>query len=117
MNFFLDENFPKQAKLILEHAMHQVFDLRGTKDEGISDIQIFAMAKQHQAIFLTTDKDFYHTIHYNHKPHPGIIVIALGQPNGKNILDKLNWFLSHGLLENIENKCYLITDLHCKIFC
>lgn len=77
MKFFLDENFPLKAKEILEAKKHSIFDIRGTGKEGISDEKIFQISKKKKAVFLTTDKDFFHTIHFMHKPHYGVIVIAL----------------------------------------
>lgn len=77
MIFFLDENFPKMAHTILGNAGHTVLDIRSTDKEGLPDNELFQLAKQGRAIFLTTDKDYYHTIHLTEKPHFGIIVIAL----------------------------------------
>jgi predicted nuclease of predicted toxin-antitoxin system len=62
MKFFLDENFPKAAVGMLLNAGHEVFDLRGTDREGARDAEIFAEAQGHGAIFLTTGRDFFHTI-------------------------------------------------------
>lgn len=95
---------------------HTVFDIRGTAQEGISDIEIFSMAKKEKAIFLTSDKDFYHTIHLTEKPHYGIIVIALRQPNAKAIVDKINWVLDNIEKFTFNDECLLITDKNCTVF-
>lgn len=116
MNFFLDENFPKIAGKILEAEGHAVFDIRGTEKEGISDIDIFNISKNSSAVFLTTDKDFYHTIHLTSKPHHGIVIIALAQPNADNIILKLKWFLKHISGQKMKDKCFLITDNRCNIY-
>lgn len=110
MNFFLDENFPKTAVSTLERKGHKVFDIRGTKHEGCSDFTIFDFAQKNKAIFLTTDKDFYHTIQFIRRNHFGIIVIALSQPNLKGILSKLNYALNY--VENVEikSRCLLLKD-------
>lgn len=93
MKFFLDENFPKAAAGMLESLGHVVFDLRGTEREGSTDPEIFADAQQRGAIFLTTDRDFFHTIPHLFPHHEGVIVIALRQPNRAAILQKLSWIL------------------------
>ena len=77
MIFFLDENFPRSAGRILEEAGHAVFDIRGTKNEGMTDAAIFNLAQQRNAVFLTTDRDFYHTIPWMHTTHHGVVVINL----------------------------------------
>ncbi len=80
MNFFLDENFPKPVTQILISKGHQVFDMRSTEFEGSGDTKIFELAQEKGAIFLTTDKDFFHTIPFLYEKHRGIIVISLRQP-------------------------------------
>jgi predicted nuclease of predicted toxin-antitoxin system len=62
MRFFLDENFPKAAHELLVRLGHEVVDIRGSADEGAEDGQIFEMAQRREAAFLTTDKDFFHTV-------------------------------------------------------
>lgn len=94
MKFFLDENFPKSAAGMHESLGRGVFDLRGTEREGSSDADIFGEAQQRRASFLTTDRDFFHTIPHLFPHHEGVIVIALRQPNRAAILEKLSWILN-----------------------
>ena len=116
MKFFLDENFPKKVISLLEKQGHTVFDIRGTEQEGISDTEIFSLAKKEEAIFLTSDKDFYHTIHLTEKPHFGIIVIALRQPNSGTIIEKITWVLNNIEKFTFNNECLLISDKKCTVF-
>ncbi|RKX83402.1 MAG: hypothetical protein DRP58_08810 [Spirochaetes bacterium] len=116
MKFFLDENFPKKVTSLLEQLGHTVFDIRGTVQEGISDLEIFSLAKKEKAIFLTSDKDFYHTIHLTEKPHYGIIVIALRQPNSGAIIEKIIWVLNNLEKFSFNNECLLLTDNKCTVF-
>ena len=115
MNFFLDENFPKTAHQVLESMGHSVFDIRNTKYEGLDDNKIFERAQNEKAIFLTTDKDFFHTIPILYKKHYGIIVIALSRPNRNNILDKLKYILNNYDLSKINSKVLLLRDNHYTI--
>lgn len=75
MIFFLDENFPKTAHDYLSGLGHYVLDIRGTKEEGADDASLFEMAQINKVIFLTTDRDFFHTIPQTIPDHYGIIVI------------------------------------------
>ena len=110
LNFFLDENFPKRAIGLLEKLGHLVFDVRGTEQEGLKDNALFDIAQEHQAIFLTTDRDFFHTVPYLFPKHHGVIVIALSQPNGKIIMEKLNWALDFMDANPIEMSVLLLKD-------
>jgi predicted nuclease of predicted toxin-antitoxin system len=110
MKFFLDENFPKAAVGLLEGMGHEVFDLRGSGREGLPDPDIFAEAQLSTAVFLTTDRDFFHTIPHIHDKHAGIIVIALRQPNRSAILEKLLWVLEHLQPDSFRNRAIQLRD-------
>lgn len=110
MTFFLDENFPKSATGVLEGMGHRVLDLRGTGREGASDEAIFAEAQEFGAIFLTTDRDFFHTVRHLHAAHAGIIVIALRLPNRGSILDKLIWILKRVRPEDFADRTIQLLD-------
>ncbi len=110
MKFFLDENFPKTAGPLLVAKGHTVLDIRGTEDEGARDLDIFAMAQENQAVFLTTDRDFFHTIPYLFPEHSGVVVIALRQPNRHAILARLAWFLAHFEQQQLLGKSFLLRD-------
>ena len=110
MKFFLDENFPKSAAGMLEILGHLVFDLRGPEREGSLDTDIFAEAQYHQATFLTTDRDFFHTIPHLFQHHAGVIVIALRQPNRAAILEKLSWILDRLQPEDFANRTIQLRD-------
>jgi predicted nuclease of predicted toxin-antitoxin system len=110
MKFLLDENFPKAAIPFLKAAGHQVFDFRGTGDEGIEDSEVFQKAQDHDAILLTTDRDFFHTIPHRFARHCGVIVIALRQPNRSAILERLEWILSHVEVHQFDNRVFQLRD-------
>lgn len=116
MRFLLDENFPKTAKSLLEAAGHEVIDLRDTPDQGCEDAEIFRLAQRLEAILLTTDRDFFHTIPHLFTHHAGVLVIALRQPNKHNILKKLTWALSWFGDENFANRVIQLRDVTFLVF-
>ena len=116
MKFILDENFPKKAVDVLIKAGHESIDVRGTALEGCDDKTLLNFAKDKKGTLLTTDKDFYHPLHSKNKPHYGIIVIALKQPNSQAIISRLDWFLLKFSGTPLKNKCFLILDEKCLIF-
>jgi hypothetical protein len=95
---------------LLEGMGHVVFDLRGSGREGLPDPDIFAEAQLSAAVFLTTDRDFFHTIPHIHDKHAGIIVIALRQPNRSAILEKLLWLLKHLQPDSFRNRVIQLRD-------
>ena len=45
MKFLVDENIPKASSLLLREFKHEVIDVRGTDEEGLSDSDIFQLAQ------------------------------------------------------------------------
>lgn len=119
MKFFFDENFPKTVEAHLVswgHGDHEVIDIRGTSEEGADDQRIFELAQAHNAVFLTTDRDFFHTIPHLYPEHCGIIAIALKQPNREAITDRLLWFLDHFASRDIADKAFLLRDATYSVY-
>lgn len=110
MRFLLDENFPKTAGIRLIEMGHEVFDFRGTTDEGIDDLALFRKAQQLKAILLTTDRDFFHTIPHLFESHQGVVVIALRQPSRAAIISRMEWLLSHLKSDHFLNRAFQFRD-------
>jgi predicted nuclease of predicted toxin-antitoxin system len=116
MKFFFDENFPKAAAQLLGARGHEWADIRGTDQEGSPDTTIFRLAQQQGAIFLTTDRDFFHTVPHLEKSHYGVVVVALRQPNRRSILTRLEWFLDRFGDTDIDNKVIELRDRTYVVF-
>ncbi len=110
MRFMLDENFPKAAVVLLRGAGHEVFDIRGTDDEGMEDDALFRKTQEAGAVLLTTDRDFFHTVPHLHDLHCGVVVIALRQPNRAAILSRLEWMLSNIAEGDFPNRVFQLRD-------
>jgi len=110
VRFFLDENFPKTAAALLASRGHEAIDIRGTSLEGANDSVLFDLAQDGQAVFLTTDRDFFHTVPHLYDCHHGVVVVTLRQPNRANILERLEWFLDHFENTALENRVFRLKD-------
>ncbi len=94
MRFFLDENFPASAKLQLEALGHEVVRAVENYPQGTDDFTLFAHAQSERAIFLTTDKDFFHTVPFVYPDRTAAVVaITLNRPNRERILQRLKVLL------------------------
>ncbi len=110
MRFLLDENFPKAAAGFLEDNGHTWFDVRGTEFEGKDDSELVEEAQRQDAIILTTDRDFYHTLRHQYPNHAGLVVIALRTPNRQAILDRLEWILNNVTAEDFPGRAFQLRD-------
>jgi predicted nuclease of predicted toxin-antitoxin system len=110
MKFFLDENFPRLAASMVIAQGHEVFDIRGTAEEGAEDVELFRKAQAREAVFVTTDADFHHTVPWLFDHHHGVIVVLLAQPNGPAILTKFAWALSFVNNREMRNSSLLLTN-------
>ena len=113
MKFLLDENFPKAAIDFLEIRGHEALDFRGSADQVMKDDAVFTMAQSDQAVLLTTDRDFFHTIPHLFGRHFGVIVIALRQPNRAAILARLEWILTYIDESLYSNRVFQLRDKNC----
>jgi predicted nuclease of predicted toxin-antitoxin system len=102
MKVLVDENIPLISIEQLRKLGHDVLDIRGTAQQGITDELLLKMACQQKRLLVTTDKGF---AHYRRINHCGILIVALRQPNSlrinSRVLEALNRFLPqqwHGLL-------------------
>lgn len=82
MKIFVDENVPLMTVQELREDGHDVFDIRGTPDEGMEDKTLWEMTQREKRLFITTDKGF---AQYRNEKHHGILIIRLRQPNRKKI--------------------------------
>lgn len=77
MTFVLDENFPYSAVTLLAEWGHDAVDIRSKGLSGSSDNELFERCQDLRTVFLTTDRDFFHTIPHLHSKHNGVLVVAL----------------------------------------
>jgi predicted nuclease of predicted toxin-antitoxin system len=106
----LDENFPASARAYLEARGHTVLDVRGTPMEGSPDEALVDLAIDRDAVILTTDRDFFHTLPLRRPDHLGMVVIALKRPNATAILASLARVLPAVESATAPRGSYLVTD-------
>src|SRR6266540_2835153 len=93
MDFLADQNFPRTCEALLKEFGHELNQVVFDPEASLDDTWLFTEAQRHDAVFLTTDKDFFHTIPWLYAEHAGVIVINLAKPNRAQILEKLRWAL------------------------
>ncbi|RPI34746.1 MAG: hypothetical protein EHM54_09210 [Nitrospiraceae bacterium] len=86
MKIFIDENIPAMTVRELQNIGHDVKDIRGTENEGMTDEGIWEMVRKDKSLLITTDKGF---LQKRHEKHSGILVIRLKQPNRLKIHQKV----------------------------
>jgi predicted nuclease of predicted toxin-antitoxin system len=86
MKICVDENIPLRTGLELRRLGHDVLDIRGTADQGISDSVLWVMVQQEKRLFITTDKGF---VQHRREKHYGVLVVRLRRPNEKRIHERV----------------------------
>jgi predicted nuclease of predicted toxin-antitoxin system len=82
MKILVDENIPRMTVDRLRELGHDVADIRGSGEEGLSDPDLWLRATAEERLLITTDKGF---TQYRATAHHGIIVVRLRQPNRHKI--------------------------------
>jgi predicted nuclease of predicted toxin-antitoxin system len=78
MRILVDENIPRITVDRLRELGHDVKDIRGTGDEGLTDAGLWDVALRERRLLVTTDKGF---TEYRAASHSGILIVRLRQPN------------------------------------
>ena len=93
MQILVDENIPVMTVEQLHQLGHNVFDIRDTADQGISDELLWDKAYQQKRLLITTDRGL---AHYRDRRHYGILIVSLRRPNrykiNKRVLDAMKLF-------------------------
>ncbi len=86
MKILVDENIPSMTVQALREMGHDVLDIRGTLDEGVSDKTLWNIGQREGQLLITTDKGF---TEYREELHHGILIVRLRQPNRHKIHQRI----------------------------
>ena len=86
MKICVDENIPLITVVELRNLGHDILDIRGTANQGISDDLLWRKAQEQQRLLITTDKGF---ANYRRESHYGILIVRLHQPNEMKIHERV----------------------------
>ena len=62
----------------LREIGHDILDIRGTVDEGMTDVDLWNKVNREGRLLITTDRGFSY---FRDREHNGILIVALRQPN------------------------------------
>ena len=82
MKILVDENIPRMTVEGLRELKHDVRDIRGSSEQGLSDPDLWRIAIAESRLLITTDKGF---TRYRSVSHRGILIVRLRQPNRRKI--------------------------------
>lgn len=86
MRIFADENIPLMTVRTLREMGHDVRDLHGTDDKGMTDEEVWDEVQKEGRLLITTDKGF--TQQREELQH-GILVVRLKKPNRFRIHERV----------------------------
>ena len=86
MRILADENIPRRTVETLRGLGHDVKDIRGTPQQGMSDEQIWTLACREGRLLISTDRGFARRRAENHR---GVLLVCLSRPNRQRIHDRV----------------------------
>jgi predicted nuclease of predicted toxin-antitoxin system len=86
MKILVDENISLISVKALRSLRHNVTDIRGTQDQGLTDYFLWELSQQEECLLITTDKGF---ARYRHEKHCGVLIVRLRQPNRRRIHERV----------------------------
>lgn len=82
MKICVDENIPLITVDELKNLGHDVLDIRGTAEQGLTDELLWEKVQREKRLLITTDKGF---ANHRTESHYGILIVRLRQPNEQKI--------------------------------
>ena len=86
MKILVDENIPTLCVERLGQMGHDIADVRGTTEEGISDEELWTKAQRGGQLLITTDRGF---ARHRHGKHHGALIVLLRRPNRRSITHRV----------------------------
>ena len=86
MKICVDENIPLITVAELGNLGHDVLDIRGTANQGITDDFLWELAQKESRLLISTDKGF---VQRRNESHHGILIVRLRQPNEQKIHERV----------------------------
>ena len=111
MKFLADENI---AVTVVKFLRLKGLDVRDVKEEsmqGLSDKEIFKLAKKQDRIILTHDKDFLQIVKNEKDNFEGIILIRCSKQNPKNISETLDKIIDSDIMRKVKNSVFILTHI------
>jgi predicted nuclease of predicted toxin-antitoxin system len=108
MKIFVDENIPLMTVQALREMGHDVLDIRGTANEGMTNDALWEMIQQEGRLLITTDKGF---TQHRDEPHHGILIVRLRQPNRRKIHRRVMQAMTQFAAEEWHGLLVVMRDL------
>lgn len=108
MKIFVDENIPLMTVRALREIGHDVLDIRGTADEGMTDDALWEMIQPERRLLITTDKGF---TQHRDELHHGILIVRLRQPTRRKIHQRVIQAMTHFAAEEWPGLLVVMRDV------
>lgn len=108
MRICVDENIPLKTVSQLRNLGHDVLDIRGTPDQGISDELLWKRIQNERRLLIRTDKGFAYR---RAESHFGILVVRLRNPNAAKIHDRVMLAVSEFAEEEWTRRTVVMRDV------
>jgi len=107
MKIFADENIPLMTIMELRSRGHDVKDIRGTPNQGMTDDELWQIAQKEKRLLITTDKGFSSQ---RNKSHYGILIIRLKQPSRHKIHQRIMQVLNKNPADEWQGLMVIMRD-------
>jgi len=108
VKIFVDENIPLMTVRALREIGHDVLDIRGTADEGMTDDALWEMIQPERRLLITTDKGF---TQHRDELHHGILIVRLRQPTRRKIHQRVIQAMTHFAAEEWPGLLVVMRDV------
>ena len=115
MKFKLDENIPHQLSRIIGDLGYDVQTVLEENLGGYPDNVVWKSAQEEGRFFITQDLDFSDIRRFQPGAHPGIMIVRLGNPSRKRIIERIRLVFTREEVENMHHCFVVITERKIRI--
>jgi len=115
MKIKLDENIPASLGATLKSMGHDVDTVLQEKRVGSPDREIWQAAKQEKRFFITQDLDFSDIYQFQPGTHPGIMVVRLGNPSRRRLIERISRVFYKESVEDWKSNFVILTNRKLRI--
>jgi predicted nuclease of predicted toxin-antitoxin system len=115
MKFKLDENIPTDLVKVLGGIGHDVDTVPQEALTGRPDSVVWACTQEAERLLITQDMDFADTRRFAPGTHNGIILVRLGSPSRRQLLDRIGSLFLNEPVEEWHGSFIVVTDRKLRV--
>lgn len=115
MKIFVDESVSYGVVSYLRSVGYEVTAITEDPTSGLTDPEVFAIAKEQKAVLITRDHHFTNNFRFSPEETSCIIFIRKGNLTSLEEIDLIKWFFDTYSISDFEGRLVTLFKEHVKV--